>query len=418
MKLRFLCLLLTSFTLHASQPLKVDVSAESAILMNADTGAILYEKNSRMPQYPASTTKIATGIYALKIKGNALDDIVTAEQESIASIKPEAKRKANYKNPAYWVETGSSHIGIKKGEKMPLRALLYGSLIATANDASNVIAQHVSGSIPEFVNQLNAYVQELGCKDTHFCNPHGLHHPDHKTTAYDLAWMTREALKNPTFLEIVGTVQYMRPKTNKQEPTVMAQTNRLLKKGPYYYPKAIGVKTGYTSAARHNLVAAARHNGRTLIAVIMNENERNNMFKTAIDLFEAAFNQPQVEKVLIPAGQQPFVLDLPGAAQPAATYVEQAVTLQYYPAEEPQIKALLVWEKEELPIRKGDQIGRIELKTGDGRPYKTVPLLAVEDVHASWSHRLSAFFGGYGLWLLGAIVGAVLLFIFWNRSKP
>jgi D-alanyl-D-alanine carboxypeptidase (penicillin-binding protein 5/6) len=135
------------------------------------------------------------------------------------------------------------------------------------------------------MTQLNDYVKRLGCTSTTFYNPHGLHHPKQQTTAYDLAVITQDALKNPVFREMVATVRYTRPKTNKQEPSTLVQTNRLLRTGPFYYPKAIGVKTGYYSLAGNNLVAAAKDGERTLIAVVLKANERNvrSCFQSASD---------------------------------------------------------------------------------------------------------------------------------------
>src|SRR6185437_6437502 len=143
------------------------------------------------------------------------------------------------------------------GEEMPLKEYLYGMMVRSGNDAANVIAEYVSGSIPTFMQELNDYLKQIGCLNTTFCNPHGLHHPDHKTTAFDMALLTREAMKNPVFREIVSTVRHKRPKTNKRPAAVLVQTNRIIKSGTqYYYPKAIGVKTGYHSRAQNTLVAA------------------------------------------------------------------------------------------------------------------------------------------------------------------
>ena len=191
------------------EQLKISVKADSAILINAETKAVLFEKNAYTKQFPASITKIATAAYVLKEKRQDLAKGIKAEQESIASISSDAKQRGKYTAPAYWIELGSSHIGIKKGEELTLKDLLYGMLVATANDASNVIAQYVgNGSIPKFMNNLNCYVAGLGCRDTYFMNPHGLHHPKHQSTAYDMAIITCEALKDPIFREIVKTVRY------------------------------------------------------------------------------------------------------------------------------------------------------------------------------------------------------------------
>ncbi len=122
-------------------------------------------------------------------------------------------------------------MGLKKGEVMSLRHLLYGAMLVSANDAANVIAKYVGGSVSEFMDELNGYLHSLGAEDTHFMNPHGLFHPEHQTTASDMALIASEAMRDPMFRKIVSTVHHTRPKTNKQEPTTMLQSNKLLKKG-------------------------------------------------------------------------------------------------------------------------------------------------------------------------------------------
>lgn len=324
-------------------PLSVSVHAESAILINADTGAILFEKNPHDLHFPASITKIATAIYALKMKGDHLDDVIAAEQESIGSVSPEVKRRSNYTLPSHWIEQDGSHIGIKKGEELSFRDLLYGMMVASGDDAANVIAQYVGGTIPNFMTQLNAYLKEIGCQKTVLHNPHGLHHPLQQTTAFEMAQLTREAMKNPLFRQIVSTVRYTRPKTNKQQPTTLVQTNLLLRNGRYHYPKAIGVKTGYMSHAQHTFVGAAKNGDRTLIVVFLKVKDRGNMFLDSAILFEAAFNQQKVERILLKAGAQKFAFEQSGLQQPVKSYLKDDFTISYYPAEEPKVKCLLFW---------------------------------------------------------------------------
>ncbi|HEV8051275.1 MAG TPA: serine hydrolase, partial [Parachlamydiaceae bacterium] len=264
-----LLLILTQPLSAKADKLALSVNAEAAILMNADAGAILYEKNAHNLHYPASTLKIATALYALQKVADKMDVMIAADQDCIGTVKEEAIRKSNYTLPSYLLIPDGSHIGIKRGEILSLRDLFYGMMVASGDDAANVIAKYTSGTIPQFIAEMNSYVKQLGCHSTTFYNPHGLHHPKQQTTAFDLATLTREALKNPVFCEMIGTVRYTRPKTNKQEPSTLVQTNRLLRTGPYYYPKAFGVKTGYYSLAGNNLVAAAKDGDRTLIAVVM-----------------------------------------------------------------------------------------------------------------------------------------------------
>ncbi len=405
-------ILTLSSTANAEQ-LALEVNAEAAILMNADTGAILYEKNAHNPHFPASITKIATASYALKMARDKLDAGIAADQDCIGTVTEEALRRSNYTLPAYFLIPDGSHIGIKKGEVLSLRDLLYGMMLASGDDAANVIAKYVGGTIPQFMQAMNEYVKQAGCLETTFYNPHGLHHPKQQTTAYDMAMLARTAIKDPLFCEIVSTVRYTRPKTNKQEPTVLMQTNRLLRSGPYFYPKAIGIKTGYYSTAGSTLVAAARDGDRTLIAVLLKVQDRKDIFLDSKKMFEAAFNQPMVERILVKQGPHKFELNLPGAVRPIHTLTTEDLALAYYPAEEPKVKCLLYWDKEvQLPVSKMQSVGEIALQLENGQVLAKTTLYAQDDVKATWIFRMKTFFNqGLGGTLL-KIFGFILIMSF------
>jgi D-alanyl-D-alanine carboxypeptidase (penicillin-binding protein 5/6) len=378
----FLCLM-PLWTLH-SEPLKLKVHAEGAILMNAESGAVLFEKNAHHLFHPASITKAAAALYALKLKSECLDEMVVAEGDDISVISEEVMRKASGTIPPYRLTYGGTHIGLRKGEKMTFRDLLYGMMLDSGNDASNVIARFAGGTIPQFMFGLNAYLKEIHCTNTRFMNPHGLFHPEHQTTPYDMAIMTREALKVPEFCKIVATSHYPRPKTNMQESWSFVQHNKLLRNGRYKYPKAIGVKTGYHSQAENTLIAAARHEGRTLIAVLMKTKERSDMFLDAIHLFEASFNQAKVSQVFFPSGHQEFSLKVKGASQPIKTYLENSLSVSYYPAEESVLKCFLEWDDVKAPIQQGQRVGIINIQTSDGRMLASALLFAEDSIPQTW----------------------------------
>lgn len=412
-------LLLLALPLSA-EPLRLSIDAESAILMNAETGAILYEKNARARQYPASITKIATALYLLEKKGGEIDSEVEVSQEAVAAISSEAKRKANYRTPSHWLEFGSSHIGLKRGERLSLRTLLYGLMLSSGNDAANAIAEEVSGSVSQFIAELNERLKELGCAETHFTNPHGLHHPDHVTTAYDMAVITREALRHPLFREVVASRSYSKPESNKQAGTTFVQTNRLLKTGDHYYPKAIGVKTGYTELAEATFVGAASDGERTLIAVLLNCNAPKQIFRESRLLFEAAFAQAKVHRPLVQEGEQTFVRTLPGAARPIKTVAHESLALDYYPAEEPQIHGEIAWEPVELPVRAGQKVGEIRVLREEGGLVGSLPLFAKEGVGATFFHRIQSHMGNLTLWGGGAkvvVLLSTLLFLLFLFGK-
>lgn len=403
-----------------AEKLALSVSGEAAIIMNADTGAILFEKNAHELHYPASTTKIATALYALQKVADKMDVQIAADQDCIGTVKEEAIRKSNYTMAPHLLIPDGSHIGIKRGEILSLRDLFYGMMVASGDDAANVIAKYAGGTIPQFMQGMNAYVKQLGCLSTTFYNPHGLHHPNQQTTAYDLATLTREALKNPLFCEMVATVRYTRPKTNKQEPSTLVQTNRLIRNGPFFYSKAFGVKTGYYSLAGNNLVAAAKDGDRTLITVLMKVKDRKDLFIDTKKMFEAAFSQSKVQRVLFHRGVQKFQLDLPGAIKLIPSAISEDITLEYYPAEEPAVKCLLAWDRTvQLPISKGDRLGDIILQIEGQKNIRKVPLYAAEDVHATWSHKFKSFFSSLqsvsaGLKIIGVMIaiGLIVLFVF------
>lgn len=407
----FFCLaLLAAASLLAVAPLHVPVSAQSAVLMNARTGVLLFAKQPHQPLYPASITKIATAAYILEVKRpQDLDLLITAEQDCIGSVTEEAKQRSGYKLPAYWLVTDCSHMGIKKGEQMSVRALLSGMMIVSADDASNVLAHAFGGSVPQFMEEVNLYLKETGCTQTYFNNPHGLHHPEHVTTAYDMALLARRAMQNPLFREIVATTRYQRPKTNKQEPTMLVQTNRLLRPGELYYPKAIGIKTGWHSKAGHTLVAAAQEGDRLLIAVLLNAKDRKEIFKEARALFEAAFSQPKVERLLVRAGDQKYQRQLEGVDQPLKTYVKREVAMAFYPAEEPKIAAKIVWQVTAPPVEKDAQVATLFLTSEDGAFSERVELYAKERIEAaSWAAALVPISWYY--WILGGVAFIGLFF--------
>lgn len=392
MVLIFFAFLLQFETIFSSTSFDLNVNAEAAILLNPDNGAILYEKNAHLKLFPASITKIATALYTIHVYGDKLDTLITAEHDSVAWVSKEAKKRSSYTLPAHWLEPNATHIGIKKGEILSLSDLLNGMLISSGNDASNVIAQFIGGTVNNFINDLNAYLKNLGCKNTHFYNPHGLHHPEHLTTAYDMGIIAKEAMKSPIFCEIVKTVQYTRPKTNMQQPTTLIQTNRLLRKGPLYYSKAIGLKTGWTSEAKNTLVAAAEYNGRRLIAVLIKVKEREDLFKEAKKMFEAAFNQTCVQRVLLKSGPQKYILNHPAASTPIKTYLKKDVCINFYPAEEPQLHCNLHWLNISLPLKADEQVGELRIMTSDGQLIQSVPLLALNGAKESYFFWLKSFF--------------------------
>lgn len=229
-----------------------EIDAEAAIVMDADSGAILYQKNMDKKEYPASITKIMTSLLA--IENSSPEDTVTFSHDAVFTIEP-----------------GSSHIGMRENEKLSMDQSLHALLMASANEVANAISEHVGGgSRDKFIQMMNDRAKEIGCKNTSFQNPHGLHNDNHYTTAYDMALITKEALKHEKFREIISTYSYEIPGTNLiKEKRVFQNHHGMLPQCKYPYEGCIGGKTGFTSMAGHTLVTCAERNGMTLICVIM-----------------------------------------------------------------------------------------------------------------------------------------------------
>ena len=233
-------------------PAKKSITAESAIVMELNTGAILYQKNIHDRHYPASITKIMTTLLCLE---NApLSDTVEFSYNAVNSI-----------------EYGSSNIGVMAGEKIKMEDCLYGIMLMSGNEVCNGVAEHVAGDIDSFVDMMNKRAKQLGCKDTHFANPNGLFLKNHYTTAYDMALISKEAMKNSTFRKITGTKNYTIPKTNKHESIPLYNKHNMLNpyRYPYGYDYCIGGKTGYTDIARYTLVTFAKKGDMELVCVVM-----------------------------------------------------------------------------------------------------------------------------------------------------
>lgn len=420
----FFCLF--PLLLRASSPLKVEVSGKAAILVNAETGAVLWEKNAHTPLFPASTTKLITALYAVEKNGHALDAMVTASHDAVMTVSPAARRAVNGNHPPYRLEFGGTHMGIKVDEVLPLRALIYGLMLASGNDAANVIGEHVSGSVLAFMEELNAYVRSKGCANTTLHTPHGLPCEEHKTTAFDLAILAREFLKNSFLRQVAKSVQYIRPQTNKQQESILVQHNALVKPGKqFFYPKAVGIKTGYISAGGYTLVSAAEDENRRLVAVVLGCERIEQRYTDAIALFEAGFNEKKVFRTLFSKGFDLFSHQVQGGEAPLQAYLSEDVILDYYPSEEPQFKTSVFWQPPALPIQSGQKVGEMQV-VSQGRVLVSAPLYAARAVQATFSHKVSvvgqrikAGLWSHLTWVMASIGGLILAgsFYYSQRSK-
>ncbi|CAM0117785.1 D-alanyl-D-alanine carboxypeptidase family protein [Rhabdochlamydiaceae symbiont of Dictyostelium giganteum] len=361
-----------------ARPLQIELKAPSVILMNQETGAILYEKNSHEKRFPASITKVATALYVLEKKKNHLEDLFTCSKDALFVISEEEK-KGGVKHPPYRLEISGSRVGLRAEEKLSCETLLYGLLLASGNDAANVLAENVSGSVMQFMKELNHFLKRHGICHTQFLNPHGLHHKEHFTTAYDMAKIAQLAYASPDFQNIVKSVKYLKSQEIGKEPIYFWQTNKLLRQGLYYYPKATGMKTGYTSQAGYTLVASAAHGERVLIAVLLGCEESKERFQEAKKLFEKAFSEKKITRKLFVKETDHFSYAVKGGKTLKAS-LQRDVSLSYYPAEEPSFQAEVVWEKLSLPIKAGDRVGFLRCIDEKGHVFAKEPLFAKESL--------------------------------------
>ena len=278
-------LLLCPMTADAavSWPENASIQADGGIVIEADTGTVLYGKNIHETYYPASITKILTALIVLEHCD--LDEMVTFSHDAV-----------------YNVEEGSSSAGIDEGDELTVRDCLYALLLASANESANALAEHVAGSREAFADLMNEKAESLGCQDSHFANPSGLNDEDHYTSAYDMALITQAAIQNPTFVEISGSRTYrlygLKRVSAEEFPNGYPIANHhqmCMKNTAVYYPGAFCGKTGYTSLAGNTLVTCAERNGMTLIAVVLNGHQTH--YSDTKALFDFGFDNFQSLRV-------------------------------------------------------------------------------------------------------------------------
>ena len=255
-----------------------EVSAQAAILMEAKTGAILYAKNIDERLYPASTTKILT--CTLAMENCDLDEMVTFSYEAVHAVP--------------W---DGSKVGMDAGESIPMQQALEAILVGSANEVSNAVAEHVAGSMDEFVNMMNKRVEDLGLENTHFMNANGLYDDNHYTSAYDLAVIARDFFSYDILGKMARTpkMEFTPTATQPDEFTVNSK-NMLLEGKKYHYEYLVGSKTGYTDLARQTLVSCAKKDGMELICVVLKE-ESPTQFTDTIALFDYGFNNFTIESI-------------------------------------------------------------------------------------------------------------------------
>ena len=305
------------------------VAGSAAILVDPDSGTVLYELNADAQVYPASTTKIMTALVTLE---NApLDDVVTVLDSDFDAVTAD-----------------SSVAGFLPGEELTVEQLLYGLMLPSGNDASYILARAVGGDVETFVGMMNEKAAAIGCAGTNFTNPCGLHDAGHYTTARDLYLITCAAMENETFRSIVSTPVYQMPTTNLQDARELGNSNLLLdSESSVYYAPAFGVKTGNTTEAGRCLVAAAEQNDITLYSVVLgcaddvvpqSLTETKRLFEWAYagwartEAVAAGTELATVTEVADAAGTTPFASDTPALVLEAGEVLTGLLPVDYDPA--------------------------------------------------------------------------------------
>ncbi len=353
------------------------VQAKSAMLLEMETGQILLEQDADKQVYPASMTKVMTCLLTLE-HGN-LTDTITVSESAMEGLS----------------EAGST-AGLQPGEQLSLEELLYCMMLSSANEACNIAAEYVAGSVDAFVEMMNERAVELGCTGTHFANPHGLHDENHYTTARDLSLITQQALRNETFQEITSTVTHTVPATNLSEARELSTTNLLIDPDTkYYYEYASGVKTGFTTPAGLCLISTANNGRMRLLSVLcgadyvfLEDGEQvNQNFTETKALFEygfANFSNTKVLTTLYPITQIKVLAS--GGPEYSLLAPDHEVTA-LLPAdfnEEDIIQDITYTSPEgvEAPIEQGQVLGHVTV-TYQGHTLGSSDLVAITDIPRS-----------------------------------
>lgn len=376
--------------------------------MDANTGLPIYAKNEHEELYPASLTKIMTALLvfeAIEDGKLSMDQMLTASSSALMGL----------------ADDGST-AGIQVGETMSVQNLLYCMLVVSANEACNILAEAVSGSVSAFVNAMNAKAKELGCENTHFVNPNGLHDPQHYTSAWDLYLITAAAMQYDGFMTICDTAHVVIPATNMSEERDYWTTNHLLSTWRvigYRDTRAHGIKTGSTDDAGHCLVSSAMHGSLHFISVILGAerveehgvgnirsfSETSRMFDYGFDNFSyqtAILESEEIQEVPVELSEMDHVTVHPAQD----TEVLMPKTLSPEDLE----RSVELQEVVEAPVAAGQKLGTLTLSY-DGITYATVDLLASFDVEASRIQTLLRDIQDFFSKPVVRIVGVVLLLL-------
>lgn len=404
------------FTLSSPMALALDdpaLDAQAAILVDLDSGRVLYEKNMNEQRAPASLTKVMTALLVLEAVHSgqiSMEDMVTAQNDCREGL-----------------DDDSSTVGIVPGIQTTVREYLYCALVASANEACNVLASYVSGSVSAFVDRMNQRAAELGCANTHFMNTNGLTAEGHYSSAFDMYLITYAAMQFPEFMEICSTVSYQPQAQGINEGRELVNSNALLTDRSVYYREgyryeaASGVKTGYTRAAGYCLISTAEKNGIRTLAVVMgcegwlNANiEEYRSFSDTVTLYNWVFNNFTMRPVLTAADPiQQVTVELAEGDGSIVLYPQQDIS--YLLPSDLDISQVVVSataheDKLKAPIKAGTVLGEATISL-DGKELGRVNLVNTRAVELSrgqfFSQRLKAVFSNK--WVVTVVLVLLVL---------
>lgn len=388
------------------------LNGQAAILVDLESGRILYEKNMNEQRAPASLTKIMTILLVLEAVDQGkvkLDDVVTAQDDCRIGMSDD-----------------SSTVGIVPGVQTTLRELLYCAMLMSANESCNVMASYIDGSISAFVEHMNSKAAALGCANTHFVNTNGLTEEGHYTSAYDLTLIAREAMRYPLFMELANTESYVPNTSLVNEGRTMFNSNALITtKSEYYgdrylYSYASGIKTGYTRAAGYCLISTAEKDGMRLMAVVMGcdgwynaQSETYYNFTDSIALYEWGFNNFSYQTIVTPAqviAEVPVQLAQDNGSVALHPQTEVTMLLPNDLEEDAVTTEYTVYEERLVaPLAAGTVLGEAKVFV-NGREYGSVRLVNQAEVELArgeyMKNRVKAFFSNG--WVV-ALIAIILL---------
>ena len=385
-----LILLPSLTTMAADKNEELDLDIKAGIIVETNTGKVIYEKEAEKQNYPASVTKILTAI--LVLENCDLNETAIASSKALSNIPP-----AYVVTPLY------------VGEEMRVEDLLYALMLKSANDAAYVLAEHVGGSTEGFAEMMNKKAEEIGCKNSHFVNPNGIHDDNHYTTAYDMYLISKYAMQNEEFVKIVSTYKYTLPKTNKYkaEDRVMENTNSFANPDSKYFNENVkGIKTGTTTQAGNCLITSSSKDGMDFINVVLGAKTSDSKFSETEKMVEYEFGNYEYVKLY---NKNDIIQTIEVNKATKDTKVlnliisDDIVPLLEKTSEDEKIEPTInLKENITAPIEQGQELGTISLNIG-GIEYNA-KLLASNNVEKKTYYKEVAIIGGVIVIMLALII--------------